>query len=114
MRHQHAGTAAAEAEAPRRQIAAAATDPEQGLTAGQAAERAAAGTPTSRWRPLTKTELQIVRDNVFTFFNLIFVVLAVCLLFVGDFRICSFWSSPWPIRSSASSRKSAPSAPSTS
>ena len=86
MRHQHAGTAAAEAEAPRRQIAAAATDPEQGLTAGQAAERAAAGYANLPVEAPTKTELQIVRDNVFTFFNLIFVVLAVCLLFVGDFR----------------------------
>lgn len=86
MRHKHAGTAAAEAEAPRRQIAAPATDPEQGLTAGQAAERAAAGYANLPVEAPTKTELQIVRDNVFTFFNLIFVVLAVCLLFVGDFR----------------------------
>ncbi|KAB4602329.1 HAD-IC family P-type ATPase, partial [Bacteroides thetaiotaomicron] len=62
------------------------TDPEQGLTAGQAAERAAAGYANLPVEAPTKTELQIVRDNVFTFFNLIFVVLAVCLLFVGDFR----------------------------
>lgn len=33
----------------------------------------------------TKTERQIVKENCLTFFNLIFVVLAVCLILVGAF-----------------------------
>ncbi len=33
----------------------------------------------------TKTERQIVRENCLTFFNLIFVILAVCLVLVGAF-----------------------------
>ncbi len=33
----------------------------------------------------TKTEKQIVRENCLTFFNLIFVVLAICLVLVGSF-----------------------------
>ena len=33
----------------------------------------------------TKTERQIVKENCLTFFNLIFVVLAVCLILVGSF-----------------------------
>jgi cation-transporting ATPase E len=33
----------------------------------------------------TKTEKQIIRENCLTFFNLIFIVLAVCLLLVGSF-----------------------------
>ena len=33
----------------------------------------------------TKTEKQIVKENILTFFNLIFIVLAVCLALVGAF-----------------------------
>ena len=51
--------------------------PDQGLTSQQAAERAAAGYANVEVASPTKSEKQIVFDNVFTFFNLIFVVLAV-------------------------------------
>ena len=51
-------------------------DPEQGLTAQQAAERTPAGTPVYPG----KTEQEIILTHCFTFFNLIFVVLAVMLL----------------------------------
>ncbi|MDD6023823.1 MAG: cation-translocating P-type ATPase [Oscillospiraceae bacterium] len=33
----------------------------------------------------TKTEKQIIRENCLTFFNLIFIILALCLLLVGSF-----------------------------
>ena len=39
---------------------------------------------------LSKTEWQIVRDNVFTFFNLVFVALAACLFAVGAYRDMMF------------------------
>ncbi|MBE6927975.1 MAG: HAD family hydrolase [Ruminococcaceae bacterium] len=38
----------------------------------------------------TKTERQIVRENVFTFFNLIFIVLGAALLMVGSIMNMSF------------------------
>ena len=64
--------------------------PDQGLTSQQAAERAAAGYANVEVASPTKSEKQIVFDNVFTFFNLIFVVLAVCLLIVGSFKDMMF------------------------
>ncbi|MGM9549564.1 MAG: HAD-IC family P-type ATPase [Faecousia sp.] len=51
-------------------------DPEQGLTAQQAQERTPAGTPAHSG----KTEQEIILTHCFTFFNLIFVVLAVMLI----------------------------------
>lgn len=38
----------------------------------------------------TKSETQIIRENVFTFFNLIFIVLGAALLFVGSIMNMSF------------------------
>ena len=38
----------------------------------------------------TKSEKQIVKENVFTFFNLIFLILAVLLLIVGSFKNMTF------------------------
>ena len=38
----------------------------------------------------TKSEKQIIKENVFTFFNLIFIVLAVLLLIVGSFKNMTF------------------------
>ncbi len=38
----------------------------------------------------TKSEREIVRENVFTFFNLIFIVLAAALLLVGSFMNMTF------------------------
>lgn len=50
--------------------------PETGLTEEQAAQRRAAGWNNAAQDSLSKTEWQIVRDNVFTFFNFVFVALA--------------------------------------
>ena len=87
MKKQQTG-AAVQAPPPqsRRSVPPASADPDQGLTSAQAAERAAAGYANTPVEAPTKTEKQIIRENVFTFFNLIFVVLAVCLALVGDFR----------------------------
>ncbi len=61
-------------------------DPQKGLTAAQAAQRMAAGLGNAPVAAPTKTEGQIIFGNIFTFFNLIFVVLAACLMLVGSFH----------------------------
>ena len=40
--------------------------------------------------PSTRTVKQIVKSNVFTYFNLVFVILAALLIFVGSFRELTF------------------------
>ena len=61
-----------------------------GLTSQQVVQRQKYGlrniTPASN----TKTEGQIVKEKVFTFFNLIFIVLAVALIVVGSFKNLAF------------------------
>lgn len=57
----------------------------------------------------TRTVKEIVKENVLTYYNLIFTVLAVLLIIVGQFKDLSFMSSSLPIRVSASARRSAPS-----
>ena len=52
------------------------TDPEVGLTWEQAAQRTPAGTP----KPTGKSEQEIILTHCFTFFNLIFVLLAAMLV----------------------------------
>ncbi len=65
-------------------------DPEYGLTSAQVLERQAAGlrnvTPCSN----TRTLGQIVRENLLTFFNLIFLILGLALAFVGSFKNMMF------------------------
>ena len=56
----------------------------------------------------TKSDKQIVRENLLTYFNLIFVVLAVCLLLVGDWKDMTFLLTWQPMPSSASSSSCAP------
>ncbi|MFQ7452129.1 MAG: hypothetical protein ACLRNQ_12710 [Flavonifractor plautii] len=60
-------------------------DPEQGLTLHQVKERQTERLGKRPGGLPTKTVGQIVRENVFTFFNFIFVVLAALLVAVGSF-----------------------------
>ena len=55
-------------------------DPELGLTGRQVAERTPAGTPMSSG----KSEKEIILTHIFTFFNLVFAVLAVMLVIGGS------------------------------
>ena len=55
---------------------------ETGLTAAQAAQRAEAGWDNRAIEPPTRTKGQIIRSNTLTYFNAIFVILAVCLVAV--------------------------------
>ncbi len=56
------------------------TNPDRGLTHEEAARRIPAGLP----QPSGKTEQEILLTHCFTFFNLIFVVLAVMLILSGS------------------------------
>ena len=66
----------------RRELPVICADPSSGLTAAQAAERAEAGWDNKAVEPPTRTKGQIIRSNTVTYFNAIFVILAVCLTLV--------------------------------
>lgn len=61
-----------------------AADPEVGLTAAQAEERICAGLVSGDPPPVGKTEKQIILTHCFTFFNFIFLVLALALVLSGS------------------------------
>ena len=61
-------------------------DPSQGLTTREATVRAAAGWSNRDPNQLPKRVSQIIRDNLCTFFNALFVALALCLFAVGAYR----------------------------
>ena len=84
-KHKAASTAQVPAPQPRREVARLSPDPEQGLTLHQVKERQQNGWANDPVDSPTKTVGQIVRENVFTFFNFIFVVLAALLVAVGSF-----------------------------
>ena len=56
------------------------SSPDQGLTQEQVQQRIAAGWVSGTPRPTGKSEKEILLSNTFTFFNLIFAVLAVLLV----------------------------------
>ncbi len=65
-------------------------DADRGLTAAQAAELSAAGYTNKPAASNTKATGQIIRENTLTFFNLVFVVLAVLLVLAGSFKDMAF------------------------
>ena len=65
-------------------------DPNQGLSAAQVAQRQVAGQVNQAVAPPVRTVKQIISANVFTYFNLIFVVLTVLLCVVQSFRNLTF------------------------
>ena len=64
--------------------------PEAGLSREQQTLRQKGGWSNVAVESPTKTEKEIVKENVFTFFNLIFLVLAVALLAVGSYKDATF------------------------
>lgn len=62
----------------------------KGLSRTQVEERKAEGLTNIEVEPPSQTTKEIIRENVFTYFNLIFVVLAVLLCLVGSFRNLTF------------------------
>ncbi len=75
---------------PRRDIPVFSPDPQVGLDREQAALRQKGGWANLPVDSPTKTEGEIIKEHVFTFFNLIFVVLAAALLFVGAYKDATF------------------------
>ncbi len=73
-------------EPPRRELPLCHPDPERGLTLAQAKELYQNGYGNKPVASPTKSDGQIVKENVCTFFNLIFVVLAACLIVVGEYQ----------------------------
>ncbi len=61
-----------------------------GLTAAQVQEHRLHGWTNRAVDPPSKTTKEIIHENVFTYFNLIFVSLAVLLCIVGSFRDLTF------------------------
>lgn len=65
-------------------------DHQTGLTAQQVQEHRMHGWTNQPVDPPSRTTKEIIRENVFTYFNLIFLVLAVLLCLVGSFRDLTF------------------------
>lgn len=61
-----------------------------GLTSREAEERMRQGLYNEAVNSSTRTVKEICKDNIFTYFNLIFTVLAVMLILVGSFKDLSF------------------------
>ena len=65
-------------------------DPDKGLTSEQVAQRKAEGYDNKPVQSPSKTTKEIIADNTFTYFNLIFVVLGAMLIAIGCWRDISF------------------------
>lgn len=65
-------------------------DPNEGLSPQQVKLRQENGLVNRIPNTNTKSQPQIIKENVFTFFNLIFLVLGVALLLVGSFKNATF------------------------
>ena len=65
-------------------------DPEAGLSAAQVAQHRDDGWSNVSVAPPAQTTKEIIRENVCTYFNLIFLVLAILLCLVGSFRDLTF------------------------
>lgn len=75
---------------PRKKIEELCASPEQGLTSAQAAERLENGYGNEPVEPPTKTVGEIIRSNVFTYFNIVFFALAACVIAVGSWYNLTF------------------------
>lgn len=65
-------------------------DKKEGLTSEQVQERIAQGLQNNFEEKMTKTNWEIVKDNLFTFFNLLNFGIAFCLFLVGAFSNMAF------------------------
>lgn len=62
----------------------------EGLTADQVKERIEKGAANNSVDPTFKTNQQIVLENIFTYFNLIFLILAILLCLVESYKNLTF------------------------
>ena len=61
-----------------------------GLTDAQAEQRREAGLANTPVNPPVKSVRRIICDNIFTYFNIIYLVIAACLIAVGSFNHLNF------------------------
>ena len=61
-----------------------------GLSSREVEDRIQRGLDNVQVNSSTRTVKEIVKENVFTYFNLIFTVLGVLLVIVGSFKDLSF------------------------
>ena len=78
---------------------------EQGLTAAQVRERKQNGYANVSGEKNTKSVSEIIKSNVFTYFNGIFIVLAILMFAVGAWKNCVFLFRPDPGRRGAPLRR---------
>lgn len=81
-----------EAEETKRRIPTTRYEPDykEGLTSRQVQEHRMHGWTNRSVDPPSKTTKEIIHENIFTYFNLIFAVLALVLCLVGAFRDLTF------------------------
>lgn len=65
-------------------------DSELGLTSQQVEDHISQGAVNTAVAPASKTNKEIIYSNIFTYFNLIFFIIAVLLILVGSFRDLTF------------------------
>lgn len=75
---------------PQNQVERFMTDPVVGLQQTQVMQRQEEGLTNRSVSPATKTTSDIIKENVFTYFNAIFLILAILLITVGSFRDLTF------------------------
>ena len=61
-----------------------------GLSKAQAEEKRLNGYANTKLESAEKTVAQILKDNILTYFNLVFLLLALCVVAVGSFRNLTF------------------------
>ena len=71
---------------PRRELPILEADPDRGLTRAEAEARAAAGWANTPVESAGKSTKEIILSNTFTYFNLLFFLLALCIIAVGIFQ----------------------------
>jgi len=74
----------------RHEIAPIITDIQAGLTTVQVSERKSHGYDNAPVEPPSKSVKEIIFSNVFTYFNLVFAIIAFLLILVGSFRDLTF------------------------
>lgn len=79
-----------EIQVPRIIIDELCASPDTGLSSQQALERLENGYANVSVEPPTKTVGQIITTNVFTYFNIVFFVLAICVIAVGSWANLTF------------------------
>ena len=74
----------------RRELAVFEARPGEGLSTAQAKERMDAGWGNAPIEPPGKTVGEIIRSNIFTYFNMLFFLLAACVIAVGAVKEVMF------------------------